>query len=67
MSDRVPFSAECPKCGEERMQPGYARDELLALLREGAEIEAYCGGCDEAWPISTLERADLARTLTAKR
>ena len=49
------------------MQPGYERDELLALLRSGAEIEAYCGGCDEAWPISTLERADLARALGAKR
>jgi hypothetical protein len=47
------------------MQPGYARDELVQLLRAGAEIEASCYSCDESWPISVEERADLARLLRA--
>jgi hypothetical protein len=67
MSDSAPFSAECPKCGHERVQPGYARDELAQLLRTGAEIEAYCSNCDEYWPISTEERADLARAMAAQQ
>ncbi|HTV53043.1 MAG TPA: hypothetical protein VMD06_06900 [Steroidobacteraceae bacterium] len=66
MSD-PPFTAECPNCGQERLQPGYSREELAQLLRTGAEIEAYCSSCDEHWPISTEERADLARALTPKR
>jgi hypothetical protein len=67
MSDSPPFSAECPKCGHDRVQPGYAGDELAQLLRTGAEIEAYCSNCDEHWPISTEERADLARAVSAKQ
>ena len=63
MSEPHPFAAECPHCGEERMQFAYARDELVQLLRAGAEIEALCRNCDEAWPLSVEERADLARAL----
>jgi len=44
---------------------GFAREELLQLLRSGAEIEAYCSSCDQAWPISVEERVDLARALNA--
>ncbi len=65
MSDTYPFASECPHCGQERMQPGYARDELRQLIRTGAEIEAHCMSCDEYWPVSVEERADLARVLQA--
>jgi hypothetical protein len=42
---------------------GYAPEELVELLRAGAEIEGYCISCDERWAIPTDERADLARAL----
>ena len=67
MSNSAPFSSECPNCGQERVQPGYARDELIQLLASGAEIEAYCSSCDEHWPLSTEERADLDRTLSRQK
>jgi hypothetical protein len=38
-------------------------EELGQLLAAGAEIEAYCASCDERWPISVEERADIARGL----
>jgi transcription elongation factor Elf1 len=61
MSDATPFLSECPKCAHERVQTAYSRDELVQLLRSGAEIEAHCSNCDESWPISVEERADMAR------
>lgn len=61
----APFTAECPKCGHERVQTAYARDELVQLLRAGADIEASCYSCDESWAMSVEERADLARSLRA--
>jgi redox-regulated HSP33 family molecular chaperone len=64
MSDPPLFSSECPRCRHERPLTGYARDELLELLESGGEIEGYCGNCDERWPISTEERADLLRALS---
>jgi transcription elongation factor Elf1 len=70
MTDAALLSSECPHCGHERVQTGYARDELEQLLAAGAEIEAYCSNCDESWFISVEERADLARALarpSAKR
>ncbi len=67
MSDSAPFASECPRCAHERVQPGYARDELQQLLDSGADIEAYCSSCDQYWAISVEERADLARALTAPR
>lgn len=66
MSELTSFSSECPSCGEERLLSGYASDELAELLRIGADIEAYCSHCDRRWPISTEERADLARALSRK-
>ena len=66
MNAPAPFSSECPKCGNERMQPGYSREELIELLREGSEIDAYCVSCDEHWQVSTEERADLVRALSRK-
>jgi len=63
MSATVPFPSECPHCHAERMQTGYVRDELVQLLQSGAALEAYCPGCDQYWPVSVEERADLARAL----
>ena len=57
------FSSECPNCHQERLLSGYSTDELKQLLRAGAEIEAYCSSCDEHWPVSVEERADIARGL----
>ena len=57
------FSSECPNCHQERLLSGFSREELVQLLRSGSEIEAYCSSCDEAWPVSVEERADLARAL----
>jgi len=66
MSAPTTFSSECPNCGHDRMQTGYVGEELLELLREGAEIEAYCVSCDAHWQISTEERADLVRALEVR-
>lgn len=60
------FSCECPKCGHERIQTSYTREELIQLLRSGAEIEVYCASCDAYWAASTEERADLDRSLTRR-
>ena len=65
--ENFPFSAECPHCGHERMQTGLPREELVQLLRSGAELEAYCANCDEAWAVSVEERADLARALERRK
>jgi len=62
MNERAPFSAECPKCGHERLQ-SVATEELRDLLAAGADIEAYCVSCDAHWLLSTEERADIARGL----
>ena len=64
MNAPPPFSTECPKCGHDRVLTGYAPDELVELLRSGAEIEGYCSSCDVSWSISIEERADLARALS---
>jgi hypothetical protein len=36
---------------------------LIQLLQAGADLEAYCSNCDETWPVSVEERADIARDL----
>jgi len=63
MSAPGPFAAECPHCNQERLQTAYTSEELVQLLRSGAEIEAYCMSCDRPWLISVEERADLAHAL----
>ncbi len=62
MTER-PITSECPNCGQERLQDGYERAELVQLLRSGAAIPGYCATCDEQWELSVEERADLARSL----
>jgi hypothetical protein len=63
MSKPAPFSSQCPKCKHERLQDGYPDEELIQLLRAGADVEAYCINCDESWSISTDNRADLVSAL----
>jgi hypothetical protein len=65
--DPFQFSSECPNCGQERLQTGLPREEVVQLLRAGAELEAYCASCDETWSVSVEERADLARALERKK
>jgi hypothetical protein len=62
MNPKMPISSECPNCHQERMVT-YTGEELVELLREGAEIEAWCTSCDEHWAVSTEERADIARII----
>ena len=59
----APISSECPKCGQERVQDGYQKDELVQMLRTGAAIQAYCSTCDHDWEMPPDERADVARAL----
>ena len=63
MTERAPFSSECPKCQHERVQTALTGEELRELLAGGAHIEAYCISCDTHWLVSTHERADIARGL----
>ncbi|MGC1729475.1 MAG: hypothetical protein WA747_08825, partial [Steroidobacteraceae bacterium] len=59
----APFSAVCPKCGQDRVMAGLSNEELEQLLGAGADIEGYCVSCDEHWVVSTEDRADIARGL----
>lgn len=63
MTERAPFSSVCPKCGQDRVMSGLTNEELEQLLDAGADVEGYCGSCDEHWVVSTEDRADIARGL----
>ncbi|MGC1729099.1 MAG: hypothetical protein WA747_06935 [Steroidobacteraceae bacterium] len=63
VTERAPFSAACPTCGQDRLMAGLTNEELEQLLDAGAEIEAYCVSCDEHWVVATEDRADMARAL----
>jgi hypothetical protein len=67
MNTVATFVCECPKCGQERPQTGYVPEELALLLTSGADIEAYCAGCDSYWSLSTEERVDLTRALARRK
>jgi hypothetical protein len=62
MTERAPFSSECPKCGHERVRTALTAEELRELLAIGADIEAYCISCDARWLVREV-RADIARGL----
>jgi hypothetical protein len=66
MNTKAPISSECPKCHQERAVT-YTRDELEELLSTGSDIEVTCISCDETWPLSTDERADIVRSLERGR
>jgi hypothetical protein len=66
MNAKAPISSECPKCHQERAVM-YTRDELAELLHSGSDIEVACISCDETWPLSTDDRADVVRALERGR
>ena len=59
----IPFLAICPKCKRARPQDDFSRADLLRLLNNGQPVEAYCGSCDDFWPISPYERSRIAAFL----
>lgn len=58
--ESIPFASTCPKCQVQRAQLG-SRTALQKLLDHGHPVEAFCEVCDEHWPISPRERAEVAR------
>ncbi|MBV8147087.1 MAG: hypothetical protein JO184_19005 [Gammaproteobacteria bacterium] len=56
MNEVIPFMSRCPKCGDRQLQEGYTHRMLRRLLNTHANIEGYCGLCNEFWAISGLER-----------
>ncbi len=56
MNQMIPFMSRCPRCGDRQLQEGYTHRMLRRLLNTNSNIEAYCGDCNEFWPISGLER-----------
>ena len=63
MQNRVLFAATCPQCRQQVLQHGYSRVVLFAYLDAEHEIEAYCGACDEFWPICAEERRGIVGVL----
>ena len=61
--DLLHFTSICPKCTDGRLQRGYTRRALANLLNSGYQIEAYCVGCDEFWPINARERRSIVEAL----
>ena len=59
----APFAAVCPRCNDVRYQHGYTPRSLSRLLGREHAIEAHCGVCRAAWPISATERRVLAERL----
>jgi hypothetical protein len=63
---RITFVSRCPKCGRRRLQHGYTRRILLALLNRRSNIDAYCINCNVCWPISEGERRAISWRLDLK-
>jgi hypothetical protein len=62
-SRSITFVSTCPACGTPRSQNGYTRRAIARLLERAHTIDAYCVPCDVLWPISTEERAAMARLI----
>lgn len=60
----VSFSSTCPKCRITRSQRGN-RAAVQRLLDSDYPVEAYCEVCNECWPISPGERAEIARAVAS--
>ena len=63
MYEAIPFLATCPKCKHTCPQDEFSRAELLRLLNNHHPVLAYCGSCDDYWPISPFERSMVAEFL----
>jgi hypothetical protein len=59
-SDSLEFMSSCPGCKDVRFQQSYDFRALVRLLVDDQPIEAYCAVCNEFWPITANERAELA-------
>jgi len=60
LSDSLRFMSTCPTCKDVRFQQGYGFRALVRFLVDNQPIEAYCAACNESWPITADERAELA-------
>ena len=60
LPDSFRFMSPCPTCNEARFQHGYDFRALVTLLVSNLPIDAYCPVCNECWPITAGERAELA-------
>jgi len=60
LPDSLRFMSTCPNCKDARFQQIYGFRALVTFLVHYQPIEAYCAVCDEFWPISADERAELA-------
>jgi hypothetical protein len=60
LPDSLGFVSTCPNCKDARFQPGYSFHGLVTFLVSSQPIEAYCAVCNEFWPISANDRAELA-------
>lgn len=60
LPDSLGFMSTCPNCKEVRSQQIYGFRAVVRFLVDGLPIEAYCAVCNEFWPITANERAELA-------
>jgi hypothetical protein len=65
MGQAIVFVSICPRCKRERAQDALTIADLVRLLNGGYPIEAYCGSCDEFWPISLQKRIELGEVVAA--
>jgi len=60
LPESVGFVSTCPNCKDARFQRGCSFHTLVTFLVSNQPIEAYCAVCNEFWPISANDRAELA-------
>jgi hypothetical protein len=65
MHQAVVFASPCPHCEREQVQDRFTVPDLMRLLYSGYAIEAYCGDCDEFWPVSLQKRVELGEVVAA--
>ena len=65
MSQAIVFVSICPRCKREQPQDALTIADVARLLNGGYPIEAYCGPCDEFWPISLQKRLELGEVVAA--
>jgi hypothetical protein len=57
------FYSTCPRCRDAKLQSGFSRHGLAALLDLEYLIYAHCVFCDVQWPINERERVLLAKAV----
>ena len=58
--DSVVFMSTCPNCKVMCPQQNYGFRTLVGCLVSNHPLEAHCAVCNEFWPITANERAELA-------